>query len=402
MPTKLAPSRMRLVLRKASVALCSFLVLIGLSEILLRIHNPFQSRIRQGRVVLIADERLHIANNLIPALDPIITMSQNSLGLRGPEPPSNLPDEISVFTIGSSTTHCFYLSDGQTWSDKLSERLATEFRGIWLNNAGLDGGTSFGARVLLEDYLSKFHPKAAIFLLGSAEFAFQANREADSENIKGALLFNSASAFLKSLSPYSDLAALTNKFYRGHKRYQDGLLAGKVDLKALRTIDVTDAEQAAYLKRWAAKTELEGFGERLDQLMVVCRRNGIVPVLLTQPLLAGAGIDDLTGVDLARVETSPRHTGKMYWDLMENYNDVTRACARKWGVLLIDLARALPKSSRNFYDFIHFTSAGSAKTADIVNDGLCPELARRFPGYLTRPCGSERILAKERARASHD
>ena len=91
---------------------------------------------------------------------------------------------------------------------------------------------------------------------------------------------------------------------------------------------------------------------------------------------------------MARVEASPRHTGKMYWDLMEKYNDVSRQTARQRAAPLVDLARLLPKSSRYYYDFIHFTNPSAEQTATIISESLCPELARRFPGYRKRSCGS--------------
>ena len=53
---------------------------------------------------------------------------------------------------------------------------------------------------------------------------------------------------------------------------------------------------------------------------------------------------------------------------------------------MIDLAHELPKTSRLFYDFVHFNNDGSAAVADIVAARLAPFLAARFPRYRTGDC----------------
>jgi hypothetical protein len=78
--------------------------------------------------------------------------------------------------------------------------------------------------------------------------------------------------------------------------------------------------------------------------------------------------------------------GRIAWELLELYNDVARAVGREQDVLVVDLARRLPKSSRLFYDFVHFTNEGSAQVAAIAEETVCPLLARRFPRYVTSPC----------------
>jgi hypothetical protein len=66
--------------------------------------------------------------------------------------------------------------------------------------------------------------------------------------------------------------------------------------------------------------------------------------------------------------------GRLWWKVQELYNDVTRRTAASRGVLLIDAARELPKDSRLFYDFMHFTNEGAARLGDIVASHLGPTL----------------------------
>ena len=80
----------------------------------------------------------------------------------------------------------------------------------------------------------------------------------------------------------------------------------------------------------------------------------------------------------------------MYWDTVEAYNDVTRKITRENGITLVDLARTMPKSSRYFYDFIHYTPQGAQAIGDILDDSLCPVLQSKFPGYVKRQCVSKK------------
>ena len=66
-----------------------FLVL----EILLRIYNPFQLRLKGDKIMLPVNQQLVIDNHINRKLDPVVTNTRNSLGFRGPELPST-PDEF--------------------------------------------------------------------------------------------------------------------------------------------------------------------------------------------------------------------------------------------------------------------------------------------------------------------
>jgi hypothetical protein len=81
-----------------------------------------------------------------PRLDPVVHVTRNSLGFRGPEPPRDFERYLSIVTIGGSTTECRLLSDGKTWPDALARKLAEISPNIWLNNAGSMGTRRTGTR----------------------------------------------------------------------------------------------------------------------------------------------------------------------------------------------------------------------------------------------------------------
>jgi hypothetical protein len=114
--------------------------------------------------------------------------------------------------------------------------------------------------------------------------------------------------------------------------------------------------------------------------MEISRENAMEPVFITQPMVFGDGIDPVTGIDLARAGVNGPN-GRVLWRQLELYNDVVRKTASQHGVLLIDLAGEMPKSSEFFYDTYHFTNAGCAAVAEIIDKRLEPFLEKKFPNY---------------------
>ena len=82
-------------------------------------------------------------------------------------------------------------------------------------------------------------------------------------------------------------------------------------------------------------------------------------------------------------------TGKIAWEILEKYNDVTRAAGADEGVHVVDLARKLSKDTKYFYDFWHYNNAGSQKVAEIIFADICPYLSDKFPSFVIKNCPNE-------------
>jgi hypothetical protein len=356
---------------------------LALLELLLTVHNPLGTRIKGRRIVLETNRTYTFQSRSMRGLDPEVTVHRNSVGFRGPDPPPDLERFLSLVTIGGSTTQCMYLSEDETWPSLIGRALARSFRSVWVDNAGLDGHSTVGHRILLEDHVVPLRPKVVLFLLGINDLAVDSVEGYESENVKAGIRWGSPRTVLKSLAPYSETISLALTAYRTLAAYREGLTHDAVDLTRQGYLDSAGSAVAG------GEPDLRAFAERERGLIEVCRRAGIEPVLLTQPLLVGSGADDVTGVDLARVTTrNPRENGAMLWHRLEHYNDVTRTVGRDEDVLVIDLARRLPKTSRFFYDFTHFTRDGAAAVAQIASTALCPILRARYPEFATAPCAS--------------
>lgn len=347
-----------LLLLFSSIIFC-FIIL----EIALKYYNPFPMRIRGEKIELPVYHKYVINNNKTDKLDNPIIYTRNSLGFRGEEPPSDLNEYLSIITIGGSTTECLYLSDDKTWSYLLGEKLKEEFNPLWLNNAGLDGHSTYGHIILLNDYVVDLRPKVIIFLIGINDVE-QTNHP----------IFPKDDDIKNILAQKSDLVAFLLNIFRIIKAQTKNLGHNIIDLKEEETINLSEEEIQKELLKY--KNECLGsYEKRLSIIIDICKRHQIEPIFVTQPMLLGDTIDESSGIYLGNIK-SGRRNGILYWKMLELYNNTTIKMAKENNILVIDLANILPKDSKYFYDFMHFSNKGAEEVARILFVELKEHLKR--------------------------
>jgi lysophospholipase L1-like esterase len=348
-------------------------------EIFLIFYNPIESRVRGDKIVLPVNKEYIIKNHSIDRLDKVIIHTKNSLGFRGENPPHEFGKYLSIIAIGGSTTECKYLSDGKTWTDVLLKNLGNNFDSLWVNNAGLDGHSTFGHIMLMKDYVLPLKPKIVLLLIGVNDIGRQDIGRFDLINVRDKIDLSSIEAFIMSASSYSETFVLLLNLYRYHKSERTGLGHREVDLKKIQVLESSETMAENTVQDMAEY--VNGYEVRLSRVIKISKENGIDPILITQPALFGYGLDDITGVDLARIRVENKYGG-LSWDILETYNDVTRKIGQKENILVIDLAKELPKSSGYFYDFYHFTNEGAQKVGDIIYYHLSQYLKIRYSEYV--------------------
>jgi lysophospholipase L1-like esterase len=359
------------VRRLKLVALQALLAAV-LLEIALRIYNPLPFRVHGDRIVLPVNQAFTFDNRPARKLDAVTHHTKNSLGFRGPEPPRDFARRLTILTIGGSTTECLFLSDGNTWTDAMARGLTASFPDVWVNNAGLDGQSTHGHLVLLRDFVVDLRPKVAVFLIGTNDVGLEASNTFDSALSPTTSAARRAVRFAVN---HSEILALAENLGRARTARQRGFGHSEIDVAALKDLVLDEPAVAAVRQQYTAY--LPAYADRLRRIAALCREHGIEPVFVTQPALFGDVVDPATGVDLSRRQVNGRGNGHLEWMLLEMYNDVTRRVAADDRVLLIDVARALPKDSRLFYDFLHFTNQGAEAVGSIVAMALAPHLRDR-------------------------
>ena len=354
------------------VAIQAILVVV-LFEIALRLFNPVVFRVRGDQIVLPINQTYRVTHPHSTKLDPVVIHTKNALGFRGPNPPRDFASRLTIVTIGGSTTECVNLSDGRTWTDELARQLDRAVPGTWVNNAGIDGQSTFGHVVLLRSVVIQLRPKVAIFLIGANDVGLEHSNTFDLGTMPAG---GRLRAIRNAVVDRSEVANLVLNLARAARARERGFGHSEVDVRKTADLALDDDYIARTIEQH--RTYLEAYAVRLKDIASLTKSAGIEPVWLTQPALFGEGKDADTGVDLARLKVNGRGNGLLEWRLLELHNDVTRRVALEEGVLLIDLARELPKDSRFFYDFLHFSNAGAERVGQIVATHLVPHVREKY------------------------
>jgi lysophospholipase L1-like esterase len=352
------------MLKNLKALLFGLLVALVLCEIVLRIYNPFTNFTKQGKLVLPANQQTVFENKWIKQLDEKIQYSRNALGFRGPMPPDSISKLNSIITIGGSTTECRFLNDSTTWPFLLGEELKDSIPDLWLNNAGIDGHSTFGHLLLMKEYIIKLKPKYVVLLTGVNDVETEKPESFDVAN-DNRLQYGSAKQFIKSLLQKTEIGSTFYQFYAIRMAYKKGLIHKEVDLKQLKDTTYTPA----YIQETISKQKnyLGGYQSRLQEIVNLCKANNIKPILLTQPSLYGSYVDSTTGIrmDLKFHESNAGKNNLLQEQVLEEYNYVVRSFSTQ--ATVIDLAKLMPKNTAYYYDFIHFNKQGATKVAEILS-----------------------------------
>ena len=339
------------------------IVAILILELFLQFCNPLGFRQKGNKIVLPSNEVKTFENTEIKGLDSVIQHTKNSLGFRGSERPPEIDNLTSIIAVGGSTTECFFISDGKEWVALLSKKLASIHDEFWINNAGLDGHSTFGHQILLEDFLIKLKPNYLIFLVGCNDIGREDLNQYDKLKLKPD---DSWEMYIRN---NSGIFSLFMNIRRSLLAKKERLWHSGVDFRKLELLDSIPGKKInQMLKRH--EIHATSFESRLKKLTQTCRSNNIVPILMTQPTVAGEGYDDAVNLNLERMKYCDDLGGKAYWKKLELYNDRTRKLSENENILLIDLAEKMPKSTELFYDCVHFTNEGAEAVAQIVFESL--------------------------------
>jgi lysophospholipase L1-like esterase len=379
--------RLNPILKKLALLVIGSAFALCLGELLLRIYDPLPARLRGNHIELVTNTTIEIENEKFDKLDEHIRKSTNAIGFRGENPPAGFDRYLTIAAVGGSTTECYYLSDGKTWPERIGNLLKGTFTHVWINNAGFDGHTTFGHTVLLHEYLRDIKPKVALFLVGVNEVGLSkpnlyddffvnivARSKAAPREPSLWQAIKSGKEVFPTLAAHSRLANAALTVNRSISAIRGGLSHSQMDLRYVGPVGLTADEMARELDEHH-RLFLPLYTSRLNRMLDLTQDAGILPVLVTQPALGGYGRDPTTGVDLGV-------TGGFYWDRLELYNDVTRRVAAARQVAVVDLAREMPKDSRYYYDWFHFSNDGAILVAELVAAGLSPILAQHFPAFL--------------------
>lgn len=310
---------------------------------------------------------------IMPGLSPEVTFTVDRFGFRGTRATTlEKPDGTTrIVVVGGSTTECRDLDDSEAWPELLHQALSARHPGSEVLNAGFSGDTSRDHIAQLAQQLVAFEPDVALFLVGINDLDLQMKPD------YSILREDSRSQFVEEPPPFllmlkvwgGDWSHLVRLGIWASRQFvtQDEKGNPVQDLRGdwmaerreqLRQLPLREIDP----RRWPTPE----YEQNVRTLVGISRAHGIEPILITQPVLWGAPPGDWEKLLWVAPDPEHRIAHPQLWQVMERFNDVLRDVGTEEDVLVIDLARKLPKTTEIFYDDDHYTIEGSKRVAEIV------------------------------------
>lgn len=274
---------------------------------------------------------------------------------------------IDVLTIGGSTTNELYISEGETWPDRLAENFRRVGRPLTVVNAGLEGQSTVGLIRNFDIWFPLIPNLKARYILayvGINDMAL-AEQGAEESGTKFDMIKNPSLArrwrhYVRNHSAFYDLYRTVRGAFQARVAKVNHQI---VDYAALTWRDL-DSNEGMAAAEAALAPQLTRYRERLLVLVERIRAFGAVPILVTQH----KGIYRRVGNRVLFVE--PAQSNRGAFQTLALFNQTTLMVCREASALCIDLGGEIEFQPGDFYDRVHTTPQGSKRVADFLFDRL--------------------------------
>lgn len=277
------------------------------------------------------------------------------------------PGEVNIVTIGGSTTDQRYLTEGETWQDRLARHLAEMGRPVAVANAGIDGQSTVGHIVALQGWLlriPRLRPRLVLIYAGINDVLLQYKAAYDAVEASSAVAH-----IVQSIEQRSAVLTLFRTAAGMIAAAQGGVVHRPMKLTTADMNWIPLGDLRDLRKEYGAR--LDAYEARLETLDRLIRAWGAVPIFITQPRADRRLLPDHRMVVLINrdgwMDPETRALGL--------FNERTMAFCRRSGALCIDLAGNLAFGLDDYYDFTHNNPAGAAKIAAYLAPKIFDQLA---------------------------
>ena len=373
------------------------------TEVLLRVFYPETTKyyvLRPGT------KQIFKANpKTMPGVSGEALYEVNKDGIRGRVFGSD-NKEYRVLAIGGSTTECLYLSEEETWTKIVETRIknSTDGRSLWIGNVGRSGMTARDHVLHVKHLLEQYPRIDALFVMVGVNDLTGALKHADkyklptpitdpqaqAEQVKKAFLVApgkihkpSTEFWLSEDAPWFKKTAI----WQILKRLKMQVVL-KVKGKNLAQDDSGEIYNTWRNNRKNASRIIESLPDltkplqeyelNLKVIADLAKEKKVRLIFITQPYLWRF---DLTQAEknmlwLGGVGEFQSEAGHEYYSVgslaagMFQFNDVLLSVCKDKKVECIDLAPYITKTTKVFYDDVHFTEYGSVEVATLISDHL--------------------------------
>lgn len=303
---------------------------------------------------------------------PRVTYTRDKNGLRGT---CSEAKDISVLTLGGSTTDQRYISDGKTYQDSLQALLSERFgKKICVSNAGVDGHSTFGH---LESFriwfplIEGLQPKYFLFYVGINDAGFRGSPNAgfDLSKRDGEPKFLSV---IRQKSAIYGLARSLRNLFRGmtDERAYAGHTVNRPNETDYRATTLTKSAEVQINKN------RENFEKRFRELIFQARSYGAKPICVSQPHLYSRVVNgSKKGVEHVFEHEGVKYNGLDYdSSITELSKSMMHLCLENDGYF-IDMA-SKKFEANDFYDGVHMTQSGAERLGNYMYEEIVRQKIR--------------------------
>ena len=331
---------MRKIIFVAAVNLGLLLIVAIIAEL---VFGTWFSKDPLDQLGLVRDQKVIVSAAQLYPGGGDVGYRRDRWGFRGP---GGDPAQVTILTVGGSTTNQLYLPEDATWQSVMARELAALGRPVVVANAGIDGQSTIGhLRAMTEwfPHVPGLKPRFVLFYVGIN----------DVHAGGGAVDQLQHASKVKWFRQHSALWQAGTKALGAIKARRARLTHEPVDFAAATWTDTPLQPD------WRPEGHhgLNAYRDRLRALAAAAHGMGAVPVFVTQTrgdfkvvdgkVLGMGGDGELNGVD--------------HYRRLSAFNAATRQVCAEQGLLCLDLAREVRFEPVDFYDYLHNTPQGAEK-----------------------------------------
>jgi len=291
-----------------------------------------------------------------------VVYTRDRHGLRGKY---DSPATIGVLALGGSTTNEVYVSDGETWTDRLAEHFARA--GVPLNvvNAGAEGQTTVGHLRNFDAWFPLIPDLKARYVLayvGINDMALGPDGTHADQSRYDRAQSPSMARRIKSYIRNNSVLYRLWRMGRGMRKAKDARLVHATVVHADATWLPVSVAIAPPPPDGTLGRQVAAYQSRVAALIRRIRATGAEAVIVTQQR---SNWRRENGVVLFAAGKDGDPDIGSYAE-MTLFNRAAMAACAEAGATCIDLANEIEFRPGDFYDWVHTTPAGSARIAEYL------------------------------------
>jgi len=284
---------------------------------------------------------------------------RNAYGLRDD---CSSPKDINIVTIGGSTTDQRYINFHNTYQFLLQTNLNKSKRDICISNAGVDGHTSLGHLLSINEWfplIQDFNPKYYLFYVGIND-AVIIHQNKPKDQITNSITMFAKLKITENSYLYWLYNKLKNTFFLSD---QYGILSHRKDIKNYYKYDTVKNNDN--IKNDLIQNALQ-FKENLSDAFKVLMKKENRIICVTQP---NRFVENSKGIANA-IKFKDKYLTSNDLNLsLEIINRNFKEICKKNMALFIDTNR-INFTDDDFYDFVHLNNKGNKKLANFLFKNL--------------------------------